>query len=120
MAKKFLKAIGKVALISLIFASVEYLFHLIPYFNVPQPTYTINKFLATLVMGMLLYFSISYFNWKRLQATLLFTSIIVSALEIRYLFTYSYPIIWHITNVAVHFFILFSVTYLSNLFNRGD
>lgn len=78
----------------------------------PLLWYATGKFLATLVFGFIVLLFLNNLKLKTWMSALIFTSIIVVLLEIRYSFTGIYPITWIVFNIVNHFVILYIVSYV--------
>jgi len=90
--------------ISIIFTFLDFWYHLIPGLEVPQPSYSINKFIITPFL-----FLIGFFLFKKIKSIGLkcwsMTLFITILLEIRYFFSYS--IIINILFIVFHSIIVY-------------
>lgn len=111
-----LKPALKLLLVISLFTIVDYFFHLIPYLHVPQPHYSIAKFLYGSILGCVAYLLLKWYNYSNYDLkpylnALILASFIILPLQIRYAFIYSYGIIWNIAVISLHFAILFPLAY---------
>lgn len=124
-------------IIDIFFTLGDFIFHetieLLEVYSYPIPTsllwistsplfwYSVGKFVATLIIGSLIFF------WVRkgkntLSRTLILSVPVVLLMEGRYLISGMYGAEWHVWNTVMHFCVLTFVTYVifynSNLFGQ--
>ena len=90
-------------------------YSIIPFINNPLALYIIGKFIVTFIMLSLLLLLLSKAKLKELTGYSVITLLIVSLLELRYMFDPYYGILWHAINFISHYIELLGSLYLAKL-----
>ncbi|PIN91299.1 hypothetical protein COU57_01165 [Candidatus Pacearchaeota archaeon CG10_big_fil_rev_8_21_14_0_10_32_14] len=136
MRKKlsFKKNFSIVALITIIFTAIDALIHFlwvtisVYYYPIPKGLefisnsplfwYAVGKFIATVILGLILLHFLTKSKWNIYIKTLLFSIIIVVLLQLRYLYSGYYGTLWHVYVMIMHFVVLTITSFVVFKFSK--